>query len=118
MRVDCPAISCRHRHRSCTACGEVAPPSSISDLAAPPSLIHLLDHWFGADHLEGRIIYVVSMNVLLASIPVATLTLPLALTKQQGRPSLSMCDSYQPCLDLLSSQNFEDALMIISGAKM
>ncbi|KAG0542406.1 hypothetical protein BDA96_02G101200 [Sorghum bicolor] len=56
MRVDCPAISCRHRHRSCTAC----------------------------DHLEGRIIYVVSMNVLLASIPVATLTLPLALNKQQG----------------------------------
>ena len=57
------------------------------------------------------------MNVLLASIPVATLTLALALTKQQGRPSLSMCDSYQPCLDLLSSQDFEDALMIISGVK-
>lgn len=70
--------------------GEVAPPSPISDHAAYDPLIHLLDPWFGADHLQDRIIDVVSMNVLLASIPAARLTLPLALAKQQGRPYLSL----------------------------
>jgi hypothetical protein len=60
--------------------GEVTPSSPISDLAAHDPLIHLLDPWFGADHLQGRIIAAISVDVLLASIPVTMLTLLLTLT--------------------------------------